>query len=108
MAFNPADHSAEETIEKYAMAKLAESEVAPFEEHLLMCDGCQERLQQMDTFVHATKAALAKLRPEPSFPERLSALSAIPPRWASVAGLGAAILALIILRSRPSVPTVGG
>jgi hypothetical protein len=35
--------------------RLSESDAAPLEEHLLMCDPCQAKLQQIDDFVLAMK-----------------------------------------------------
>jgi len=49
-------------LENYALNRLSELEAAPLEEHLLVCDICQGRLQEIDEFVVALKAA-QELRP---------------------------------------------
>jgi hypothetical protein len=102
---NPTDHAPEETLEKFAMGKLSESEVAPLEEHLLVCHACQDRLEQMDNFVHTAKTATAKLelQHEPSFGERLRALVAVPHRGVWAMGLAAVCVALIVVPSRTPV-----
>ncbi|HEY3443640.1 MAG TPA: zf-HC2 domain-containing protein [Paludibaculum sp.] len=55
------DHIPDEALEQYAMGKLPESEVASLEEHLLICLDCQYRLDAMDEYVAAMRAAAVKL-----------------------------------------------
>jgi anti-sigma factor RsiW len=54
-----ADHLSEEILEKYAMEKLSDWESAPVEEHLLICQLCRSRLENLDEFVALMKLALA-------------------------------------------------
>jgi len=69
-------HASEETLEAYSQGTLSEAEVASFEEHLLVCPHCQDRLAETDAFIRAMQEAarglqaasagaglLAKLRP---------------------------------------------
>jgi len=51
------NHIAEDVLEQYAMAKLSEVEVVPVEEHLLICEGCRERLAWLDDFVGSIRSA---------------------------------------------------
>ena len=103
MAVDPAGHATDEIIEKFAMGKLPESEVAPLEEHMLVCHACQDRLEQMDSFLRATKAAVAK-PPEPSLRGRLATMAAGTPRSVWAVGLAVVCAALIIVPSRAPLP----
>ena len=56
----------ENLLEQYAMGKLSNDSCAALEEHLLICATCQVRLQQLDEFIRATKAAITSLRHRPA------------------------------------------
>jgi len=43
-------HPTEETIELYSLGRLAEELVPSLEEHLLVCERCQEALREEDSF----------------------------------------------------------
>jgi anti-sigma factor RsiW len=58
-------HIDEEEIERYAMGATPEGAIAPFEEHLLICESCQRRLAHTDVYVSAMRQASARLRTEP-------------------------------------------
>jgi hypothetical protein len=58
-------HIDEDEIERYSMAAMPEGAIAPFEEHLLICESCQQRLAQSDAYVSAMRRASARLRTEP-------------------------------------------
>lgn len=61
-------HLSEEQLEQYFRGKLDSSIIAPFEEHLLVCSICRERLEETENYVVGTKEAL---REAPSLaPER--------------------------------------
>lgn len=86
-------HISENALERYSLGTLAEMEVPPLEEHLLICPSCQDRLAQMDSFVRATQRAARKLRAESPRGWRIAA-----PAWA--AGLVvAAIVVFWVVRS---------
>lgn len=53
------DHISEELLDDYALGRLSEPDVAPVEEHLLICAFCQERLQLTDEFIAALREAVA-------------------------------------------------
>ena len=50
-------HTSEDVRERYSMSKLSEVELAPVEEHLLVCPLCCERLTWLDRFVDSIRAA---------------------------------------------------
>jgi anti-sigma factor RsiW len=58
------DHIDEETLELYALGRLAEEEAAPVEEHLLVCHSCQDRLASTDEFIRTVRAAASNLPPK--------------------------------------------
>jgi hypothetical protein len=78
-------HIDEDEIERYSMAAMPEGAIAPFEEHLLICESCQQRLAQSDAYVSAMRRASARLRTEPvkrglpwlRFPRLVPALAGI-------------------------------
>ncbi len=47
-------------MDQYALGLMPEEEISGFEEHLLVCGSCQERLSQNDAFVKAMQAAGAE------------------------------------------------
>jgi anti-sigma factor RsiW len=51
-------HPSDEAIELYALGRLPEELFAPVEEHLLVCDQCQDTLRREDEFVQSLRAAL--------------------------------------------------
>ena len=61
-------HIDEEEIERYSMGAMPEGAIAPFEEHLLICEPCQLRLAQADVYVAAMRRASARLRAAPLKP----------------------------------------
>lgn len=68
-------HPSEETLELYALKRLPGDQVAPVEDHLLLCPQCQEALAESEEFVSLMRAALRE-------PVARSARTAVP-RWAS-------------------------
>jgi len=51
------NHIAEDVLEGYVMARLSEAEVAPVEEHLLICQRCRERVARLDALVDSIRSA---------------------------------------------------
>jgi hypothetical protein len=96
-------HAQEETLEQYSMGRLSEAEVGPFEEHLLICPVCQDRLEETDAFVQAARLTTQKLRAEP-LPVREHwwrrlALGLPRPAWISVV-VGTALLVVVVAGTR--------
>jgi hypothetical protein len=58
-------HIDEEEMERYSMGAMPEGAMAPFEEHLLVCEPCQLRLAHTDVYVSAMRQASARLRAAP-------------------------------------------
>jgi hypothetical protein len=55
-------HVSDDTLERYAIQTLPESESGPLEEHILICPDCRERLQAEIDFVTAMRRATAEIR----------------------------------------------
>ncbi|MCX6626318.1 MAG: hypothetical protein NTW28_01625 [Candidatus Solibacter sp.] len=51
------DHIADHDLEAYSLRRLADPETVPVEEHLLVCDYCQDRLAEWDLYCRAMRAA---------------------------------------------------
>jgi hypothetical protein len=88
-------HLSEEMVESYAMGKLAEPEIAHVEEHLLICDRCQEQVAKMDEFIRATRGAANIVHGAPLGPwERFRGFVAFHPgsAWAAASVLAAAVV----------------
>jgi len=49
-------HPHEDVLEKYALHRLAEPDVESVEEHLLICEPCQQKLLELDEFILAMKS----------------------------------------------------
>jgi hypothetical protein len=83
------------------MGAMSEGAIAPFEEHLLICQACQSRLAQADAYVSAMRLAAARLRTKPAklalpwlrFPRLVPAL----------AGMAVAIVAAGLWLNRPDL-----
>lgn len=85
-------HATEDDLERYSMGGMAEPALAKFEEHLLLCDHCQQRLSREDDFRHGMRQAAA------AFPlqERRSPIRRTVPRFAWILSAAAVGLAVII------------
>jgi hypothetical protein len=55
-------HLDDADLEQYSMRRLPETRLAPFEEHLLACESCQDRLLETEAFVNAVRSVSPKLR----------------------------------------------
>jgi len=96
-------HAADEVLERYSSGRLASPELAEFEEHLLVCQFCQDRLAREDAFrqgMHDAGAALPQ-------PRRVSPWRSPKSAWAlGLAAAGLIVFAGIEWRSfeRPADP----
>jgi len=83
-------HPGDDALELYSLGTLSESETGPIEEHLLVCEACQLKLQETDEYVRAVRTAAAKLRDErsarrwPSVVQWVQPLRTWKPAWAVV------------------------
>jgi predicted anti-sigma-YlaC factor YlaD len=55
--YNPPfdDHVEEAALEDLALRRLSEEQIAPIEEHLLLCEWCRERLQRISDMIDAMR-----------------------------------------------------
>lgn len=56
-------HIDDETLERYSLGRLTDTELAPVEDHLLICTECQDKLAEADEYTRVMRAALAELPP---------------------------------------------
>jgi hypothetical protein len=57
-------HPDEDALEEYGFHRLSESQVARLEEHLLACETCRAKLEEIDTFVLAMRQSAPELAPD--------------------------------------------
>jgi hypothetical protein len=57
-------HLSEDAFEAYSLGRLREPECGQFEEHLLVCALCQERLTETDQYARSLRTAAVELRQE--------------------------------------------
>ena len=97
-------HFDEDVIEAYALGRLPQNEADGFEEHLLVCSVCQERLERTDSFVRAFRVAVHTSKPEPAAkPPKSSWFSWIRASWQPfpmAAALTIAAIAIVALAPR--------
>jgi len=53
------NHPDDQVLELYAREKLGGLELETVEEHLLVCEGCQDRVEETDSYVRGMRSALA-------------------------------------------------
>jgi hypothetical protein len=86
-------HLDEAELEQYSMGTLPEARLAPFEEHLLACNSCQDHLLEMEAYVNAVRSVSPKLRKAPAWREVV-----VWPRLAWVVAGGLCLLAVTLGR----------
>jgi len=92
-----ASHLDDAVLELYCMERLEGTALEECEEHLLLCEGCQDRCTETDTYMRGMRAALANPVPEKwSLGEKVSDFFRMPvPVWATaavaLAGVGGVI-----------------
>ena len=55
------EHPTEETLERFLLHQMQEEELENMETHILACDSCVARLEELEIQIAATKIALAEL-----------------------------------------------
>jgi len=85
MIYKIQKHMDPEELERYSMRDLPDAEVARMEEHLLVCESCQQRVAGTDEYVTSMSRAAFSLRQTQS-----------DPRWRFVAMLAAAACVLVL------------
>ncbi len=108
MSLGTQSHMDDGQVERYSMGDMTEEESARCEEHLLLCESCQERVTNTDTYVSAMSRAAAEVRRQPQEREWRSLLLA---RLAPLAAVVAFLLVLVTIGVRyasrgPVLPAV--
>jgi anti-sigma factor ChrR (cupin superfamily) len=62
LAKQQSHHLDEEKLEQYALGVLAAEALPPFEQHVLICHGCQDRLAEMEASVQGMQAEARQVR----------------------------------------------
>lgn len=65
MKRHPEIHPGNEVLERYSLGNLPEPEVERVEEHLLVCEACQDELAEVESFIGDMKYACTHARPAP-------------------------------------------
>jgi hypothetical protein len=94
-------HMDDEEIERYSMGAMPEAAIAPFEEHLLICEPCRLRLARTDAYVSAMRQASARLRTG-SLKRKLPWLR-FPRLVPALAGMAVAVVAAGLWIGRPDM-----
>lgn len=91
-------HPGDELLELYALGRLDEPELGEFEEHILVCELCQDRLDEATDFVVTMQAAASQMvhepEPEPAW-RRLLRLEWLPMPAPALAGAFALLVAVV-------------
>src|SRR5579862_3968004 len=97
-------HLLEPELEAYSMGTLSEDRMDVFEEHLLACGECQDRLLEMESFVNAVRSVSPKLREarRPFWADLFKW-----PRVAVLVTVGAAAAIGVVLVTRVTAPPKG-
>lgn len=74
-------HLGDDEVERYSMGTMSEEELAPFEEHLLICGACRERVEKDDQFVRGVQRAAPAARAAQVQPPRRM----VQPVWLAAA-----------------------
>jgi hypothetical protein len=89
-------HVSEELLERYSLQQLPEEQLAPVEEHLLVCELCQRTLTEVDDYVGAMKIAARQVTEENMPARRLQAAPRRPLQWILPLSSGVLIASLLI------------
>jgi hypothetical protein len=94
MQFGIGSHLEETELEEYSMGTLSGPSLETFEEHLLACDCCQDRLLEMEAYVNAMRSASPRLREAPQ-PFWASVFRWPPPAWVAAFAMGVVVLTVV-------------
>jgi hypothetical protein len=90
-------HVDAEVLERYSMGTSPSEEIPLIEEHLLMCEGCQERLRQTDEYLLAMRASSEQLRRDEKAAEGRQWRI---PAWFPVLAAVACVIVLVVATPR--------
>ena len=74
MNFGERRHIVEDEIEQYSLGRIPTERLAAIEEHLLVCEACQSRVQEADCYAPAMRKAAEEMRRQPSSGRRVFGL----------------------------------
>jgi hypothetical protein len=89
-------HVSEDLLERYSLQQLPEEQLAPVEEHLLVCELCQRTLTEVDDYVCSLKIAARQVTEETMPARRLQTAPRRPLQWLLPLSSGALIASLLI------------
>ena len=91
-------HISGELLERYTLQQLSEEKLAPIEEHLLVCQRCQQNLTEVENFVDAMKIAARQMQEQkaPAPAPRLRLAPRRPLQWALPLAGGLLVSTLLI------------
>jgi len=85
-------------IESYCLGKVPEPEAAEVEEHLLICESCQQRVMECDAYLRSMRNASSRFRAEEQKPRKAWAAKGLVP----VLGVALVVVGIgTFLRSNP-------
>jgi hypothetical protein len=90
-------HIDEEMLERYSLNQLREEEVAPVEEHLLICPSCQTRLDEADQYVQTMKQAIISTQKDQTKARTGKQSLLLKPGWALACAAAVVALAAVIV-----------
>jgi hypothetical protein len=104
MTFDQKPHPANEVLEEYSLQRLSAAECDRIEDHLLLCEQCQEELIRIETFIRDMKVVcgVPQTKVAPSGESLLGRWLTLIPRPAMVAAFAAVVLAVGIPMMRDS------
>ena len=89
-------HISGELLERYTLQQLSEEKLAPIEEHLLVCQRCQQNLTELENFVDAMKIAARQMQGQKAPAPRLRLAPRRPLQWALPLAGGLLVSTLLI------------
>ena len=95
-------HLSEETLEEYAFGRVLEPEAASIEEHLLVCEQCQDTLGDIDEYILLMKAATREQAPLPALVRPKRRLAPYVAAGTIAAGVAVAALLPSVRPVRPA------
>ncbi len=98
-------HPDDNAVEAYSLGTLIEEHEAAFEEHLLLCEVCQQRVTEADNYVRALRTAVTRIEHAPPAPRPILPLRSLFPL--PLAGLLAAGALAVVFLAPPSHPVTG-
>lgn len=95
MSFADGRHATDDQLERYSLGRLAAPELEEFEEHLLVCTWCQDRVAREDAFAQGMRSAAAVVdrQPPKATPWRI-------PKTVWAIGLAAVLLLVVFVFQR--------